>query len=63
MENSQPERVGFVKDYLKNRASNLKSGSWKLIEKGDNYDALNKSYFNGIPEGYFINYEKQKDMQ
>ena len=31
-----------LKDYLKNRASNLKSGSWKLIEKGDNYDALNK---------------------
>ena len=49
-----------LKDYLKNRASNLKSGSWKLIEKGDNYDALNKSYFNGIPEGYFINYEKTK---
>jgi uncharacterized protein (TIGR02145 family) len=47
-------------DYLKNKASNLKSGSWKLIEKGDNYDALNKSYFNGIPEGYFINYEKTK---
>lgn len=50
-----------LKDYLKNRASNLKSGSWKLIEKGDNYDALNKSYFNGIPEGYFINYEKTKE--
>ncbi|MGK4022355.1 fimbrillin family protein [Bacteroides fragilis] len=49
-----------LKDYLKNKASNLKSGSWKLIEKGDNYDALNKSYFNGIPEGYFINYEKTK---
>ena len=49
-----------LKDYLKNRASNLKSASWKLIEKGDNYDALNKSYFNGIPEGYFINYEKTK---
>ena len=49
-----------LKDYLKNRASNLKSGSRKLIEKGDNYDALNKSYFNGIPEGYFINYEKTK---
>ena len=49
-----------LKDYLKNRASNLKSCSWKLIEKGDNYDALNKSYFNGIPEGYFINYEKTK---
>ena len=45
----------FLKDYLKNKASNLKYGSWKSTKEGNNYDALNKSYFNGIPEGYFLN--------
>jgi len=50
----------FLKDYLKNKASNLKYGSWKSTKEGNNYDALNKSYFNGIPEGYFLNNGENK---
>ena len=50
----------FLKDYLKHKPSNLKYGSWKSTKEGNNYDALNKSYFNGIPEGYFLNNGENK---